>query len=258
MTGQVAPIAAHATPVSIRNVQRIFEGGVEAVADVSLEIKAGEFLAILGPSGCGKSTLLRLVAGLDSPTRGMVELGDDFSRSQIAYVFQDAHLLPWRNVLRNVALPLELLGLGKSERLSAAAEALERVGLSDAVWRYPAQLSGGMKMRASLARALVTRPRLLLLDEPFAALDEITRQHLDEQLRDLWLSLGMTVLFVTHSTAEATFLADRAVVLTRRPARIVADLRVDLPAKREAAIRSRPEFAAVGKSIYDALQRGGA
>jgi NitT/TauT family transport system ATP-binding protein len=115
-----------------------------------------------------------------------------------------------------------------------------------------------MKMRASLARALVTRPRLLLLDEPFAALDEITRQHLDEQLRDLWLSLGMTVLFVTHSTAEATFLADRAVILTRRPARIVVDLPIDLPAKREAAIRSTSEFSAVGKSIYDALQRGGA
>jgi NitT/TauT family transport system ATP-binding protein len=258
MTGQVAPIAPHATPVSLRSVQRIFDHTVEAVADISLEIAAGEFLAILGPSGCGKSTLLRLVAGLDHPTRGSVRLGDNFPRNQIAYVFQDAHLLPWRNVLQNVALPLELQGAGKSHRIAAAADALQRVGLTDAVARYPAQLSGGMKMRVSLARALVTRPRLLLLDEPFAALDEITRQHLDEQLRDLWMSLGMTVLFVTHSTAEAIFLADRAVVLTRRPARIVTDIPIDLPPKRDAAIRSTSKFAAMTKSIYDALQQGGA
>jgi NitT/TauT family transport system ATP-binding protein len=244
--------------VRLREVGKIFDKTMEAIANVSLEIAAGQFVAILGPSGCGKSTLLRLIAGLDRPTRGEVELASGFDRRTIAYVFQDAHLLPWRNVLRNVALPLELMGIGRKERLAAAAEALNQVGLADALRRYPAQLSGGMRMRVSLARALVTRPKLLLLDEPFAALDEITRQKLDEQLRNLWLEHRMTVLFVTHSTAEATFLADRAVVLSRRPACVVDDLRIDLPRVREGLLRGTAPFAAAGRSIYEALQRGGA
>ena len=222
MPSQAAPAAS---PVRIRDLRRTFDGTVPALAGITLDIPPGEFVAILGPSGCGKSTLLRIVAGLDRPTSGSVDRGEHFDRRSIAFVFQDAHLLPWRNVLRNVALPLELRGIAKSERLDAAAEALDKVDLSDALRRYPAQLSGGMKMRVSLARALVAQPKLLLLDEPFAALDEITRQKLDEQLRTLWLAHRMTILFVTHSTAEATFLADRAVVLTRRPAQIVDDLR---------------------------------
>lgn len=208
---------------------------------------------MLGASGSGKSTLLRLIAGFDRPTHGRVTVG---GTSRVAYVFQDAHLLPWRNVLRNVALPLELSGIDKRTRESRAMAAIEQVELTDAVHRFPAQLSGGMRMRASLARALVTDPELLLLDEPFAALDEITRQHLDDQLRALWIERRMTVLFVTHSIIEAAFLADRAVVLTRRPAGITLDHRFTLPVQRTPALRTDPHFAQEMRVLFEALQRG--
>ncbi|MBC8108351.1 MAG: ABC transporter ATP-binding protein [Anaerolineae bacterium] len=241
----------------LRGVRRVFDDDVVAVDHMDLDVPAGQFLAMLGPSGCGKSTLLRIIAGLDRPSAGTI---DQIDRSSIAYVFQDAHLLPWRNVLRNVALPLELRGVGKRERLAAARAAIAQVGLADAERRYPSQLSGGMRMRVSLARALVTRPRLLLLDEPFAALDEITRQQLDEQLRALWLQQGMTVVFVTHSIVEAAFLADRAIILTKRPARIVLDhdLSNSLPIDRTNAIRGEPAFARETRTMFEALQRGGA
>jgi NitT/TauT family transport system ATP-binding protein len=248
-------------PIEIRGVTRRFEGGVTALDDFTLDVAPGEFLAILGPSGCGKSTLLRLIAQLDEPQSGSIRVGalarPALARSQTAYVFQDAHLLPWRTVLHNAALPLELAGVSRSQRLEAARQALNSVGLSDALARYPAQLSGGMRMRVSLARAMVTRPRLLLLDEPFAALDEITRQRLDEQLRELWLASGMTVVFVTHSTAEAVFLARRAVVLSPRPGRIVHDGPIDLPRARNAVLRGTTEFAEQTRGIYVALERGG-
>jgi NitT/TauT family transport system ATP-binding protein len=257
------------TRIVLQGVRREFPGGVVALDGVSLEVPPGQFLAILGPSGCGKSTLLRLVAGLDAPQAGGVDVRHpafagsptgqpDSPRADIAYVFQDAHLLPWRTVLRNVELPLELMRMGKAARRARARAALARVGLADALERYPAQLSGGMRMRVSLARALVTGPKLLLLDEPFAALDEITRQHLDEQLRELWAGSGLTVIFVTHSTAEAVFLAERAVVLSRRPGRIVADHPIGLPATREASTRATPAFAGETRVIYEALERGGA
>ena len=244
-----------APSIALRGVSRIFDGGVEAVRAMDLDIAGGEFLAMIGPSGCGKSTLLRMIAGLDRPTAGTIA-GVDPKR--IAFVFQDAHLLPWRSVLRNVALPRELRHVGKSERIDAAMRAIEQVGLADAIKRYPAQLSGGMRMRVSLARALVTDPQVLLLDEPFAALDEITRQQLDEQLRDLWLRRKMTVVFVTHSINEAAFLADRAIVFTRRPARIVIDHRLPLGEQRVAELRGRPEFARECAVLLDALRRGGA
>lgn len=227
---------------------------------VQLDVAASEFVAILGPSGCGKSTLLRLIAGLDRANAGEISVGGAFPgdrQTGVAYVFQDAHLLPWRNVLRNVALPLELMGVSKRARLAAAEAAIEQVGLTDAIVRYPAQLSGGMRMRVSLARALITQPKLLLLDEPFAALDEITRQKLDEQLRQLWMTRQMTVIFVTHSTAEAVFLADRAIVLSRRPARVVEDRKIELPAERIGALRATPAFARETRFIYEALERGG-
>jgi NitT/TauT family transport system ATP-binding protein len=239
--------------VELRSVGRTFDGGVVAVESIDLTIAPGEFVAILGPSGSGKSTLLRMIAGLDRPTGGAVHLTRP---PRIAYVFQDAHLLPWRNVLRNVALPLELSEVDRGARESRALAAIEQVGLSDAVRRYPAQLSGGMRMRVSLARALVTNPELLLLDEPFAALDEITRQHLDDQLRALWSERRMTVLFVTHSIIEAAFLADRAIVLTRRPARVVIDHALDLPAQRTPALRTDPQFAREMRVLFEALQRG--
>jgi NitT/TauT family transport system ATP-binding protein len=174
--------------------------------------------------------------------------------SSLAYVFQDAHLLPWRSVLRNVALPLELQHVPRTERLRRAREAIDQVGLSDAADRYPAQLSGGMRMRASLARALVTDPSLFLLDEPFAALDEITRHRLDEQLLSLWRRRRMTVIFVTHSINEAVFLAQRAVVLSRRPARILLDQTIDLPGERTEELRTTAAFAAEAHALHLALR----
>jgi len=245
--------------VELQNVTRSFTNSIRAVDDVSLVIPAGQFVALLGPSGCGKSTLLRMIAGLDRPDAGTINVGGstEARRSDIAFVFQDAHLLPWRSVLRNVALPLELRGESRSTRLARATDALRSVGLGDALRRYPAQLSGGMRMRVSLARALVTDPKLLLLDEPFAALDEITRQALDEQLRTLWQRRGMTVVFVTHSTAEASFLADRAVVFSRRPARVVLDVPIDLPPDRPATVRTSVAFAHTQQQLFDALAGGG-
>jgi len=261
-TGGAAGLA-----VALRGVRRVFRsaagGAVEAVAGVDLTVAPGEFLALLGPSGCGKSTLLRIVAGLDRQDEGEVlldgrppDLRPGAARTKVAYVFQDAHLLPWRDVLGNAALPLELLGRPAAECRAAARAAIEQVGLGDAAGRTPAELSGGMRMRVSLARALVTRPRLLLLDEPFAALDEITRQGLDDQLRALWAATGMTVLFVTHSIAEAAFLAERAVVLSRRPARVVLEHRLELPAQRSAALRADPRFARETGVLQHALRRG--
>ena len=238
--------------IRLSRLQRVFDGGVEAIRDLDLDVMPGEFVAMLGPSGCGKSTLLRIIAGLSPATAGEVRV----RAARIAFVFQDAHLLPWRNVTRNVALPLELQGVAPSERAERARDVIEQVGLTDAAARFPAQLSGGMRMRVSLARALVTDPELLLLDEPFAALDEITRQHLDDQLRSLWSRRRMTVIFVTHSIIEAAFLADRAIVLTRRPARVVVDHRLDLPVDRDAALRTDPLFAREMRRLFEALEAG--
>lgn len=253
--------------IAVRAVglRRVFEGDVAALDGVDLDIRRGEFLAILGPSGCGKSTLLRMIAGLDRPTAGQIDFIGDFISAgldyrgaggvRVGFVFQDAHLLPWRNLLRNVALPLELAGRNGT---APAAAAIRQVGLADAAQRYPAQLSGGMRMRGSLARALVNDPQLLLLDEPFAALDEITRQQLDDQLRALWLARGMTVLFVTHSIIEAAFLADRAIVLSRRPGRIVLDHALNLPRERTPELRTDPGFAREMRVLFEALRSGGA
>ena len=268
--------------VDLKGVGRTFtpedEPPVAAVENVDLRVAPGEFVALLGPSGCGKSTLLRMIAGLDHPDAGRVRLGsadsadsadgaeagapagatgsDDGESGAVAYVFQDAHLVPWRDVLGNVGLPLELLGRSRPECERAATDAIERVGLADARQRRPAQLSGGMRMRASLARALVTRPRLLLLDEPFAALDEITRQELDQQLHQLWRDTGITVVFVTHSIGEAAFLAQRAVVLSRRPARVVLEHTLDLPEKRAPELRTAARFASETGVLYQALRGG--
>jgi NitT/TauT family transport system ATP-binding protein len=261
-----APITADrdspsAVAVGARGVRQEFDSGVVALDRIDLDVRDGEFLAILGPSGCGKSTLLRIIAGLDRPTAGTIFVAPGRTsapaggrRADIAYVFQDAHLLPWRTVLRNVALPLELMGVPKEARLETSQRAIEQVGLGDAAGRYPNQLSGGMRMRVSLARAMVTHPKLLLLDEPFAALDEITRQQLDEQLRGLWAARGMTVIFVTHSTAEAAFLATRAVVMSPRPGRIVLDRSIELPQGRDGLLRATPEFAQQTRFLYEALE----
>jgi len=241
--------------VDLAKIRRVFQDLV-VINDMSLRVEAGEFLAILGPSGCGKSTLLRIIAGLAEPDSGTVSLQPS-EPYQTGYVFQDAHLLPWRTVLENVALPLELIGADPAAGLAKAREALANVGLDEAETRYPAQLSGGMRMRVSLARALVTEPRLLLLDEPFAALDEITRFRLDAQLRELWVNRRMTVIFVTHSISEAAFLADRAVVLTRRGGNIKLDHRISLPETRTNELRTDPRLAAEMKVLLQAMEEEG-
>jgi NitT/TauT family transport system ATP-binding protein len=249
-------------PVRITGLVRRFANPmaapVEVLAGIDLDVPASELVALLGPSGCGKSTLLRLVAGLDAPDGGSVvvdgrPLRRREHREDVAFVFQEAHLLPWRTLLKNVLLPLELLGMAPGERRDRALHMLERVGLSDARERYPAQLSGGMQLRGSLARSLVTQPRLLLLDEPFAALDEITRQRLDGLIHELWLERRFTALFVTHSLREAAFLAQRAVTLSRRPAHVVANRAIELPVERTEALRTTAAFNQVVERLYQDL-----
>jgi len=239
--------------IALQTLRRAFLG--RAILDrLNLEIEGGEFVALLGPSGCGKSTLLKLVAALDQPDDGRIVMGGD--PWPIAYVFQDPCLLPWRSVLDNVALPLELIGGSRRERQAAARRHLQTVGLDEASDRFPSELSGGMRMRVSLARALITDPRLLLLDEPFAALDALTRQRLDDHLQQLFLSRRMTVLFVTHSVAEAVFLADRVVVMSPTGGHIVADRRIALERPRRAGIRTSVEFMAEQARLSQALEGG--
>jgi len=240
--------------VGLKGVRRVFDEKLVVIEGMDLEVAAGEFLAILGPSGCGKSTLLRMIARLANPDAGRITMEPDTERFQVAFVFQDAHLLPWRTVLDNAALPLELMGVARDERYAKARTALEHVSLFEAEDRYPAQLSGGMRMRASLARALVTDPRLLLLDEPFAALDEITRFRLEVQLREMWAARGMTVIFVTHSISEAAFLANRAVVLGRRGGKIKLDRRLDVPTKRTNEFRTDPQLGREMKALLGAME----
>ena len=190
--------------VGVRSVSKVFANGVRALADVSLDVREGEFLSVLGPSGCGKSTLLRLIAGLTEPTTGAIDWSAG-KRRNLGFVFQEPTLMPWATALANVALPLKLRGTARSEREARAAQALVNVGLKGFERVWPRELSGGMKMRVSLARALVVEPRLLLMDEPFAALDEITRHRLNDDLLELWQKSGVTVVFVTHSVFESVY-----------------------------------------------------
>jgi NitT/TauT family transport system ATP-binding protein len=249
-----APIeVARGVALDMKNVRRAF-GDLVVIDNLTLAIDAGEFLAILGPSGCGKSTLLRLIAGLNEPDGGSLKIASSDTKFQTSFVFQDAHLLPWLTVLENVALPLELTGVDRPQRLERARRVVAEVGLSEAESRYPSQLSGGMRMRVSLARALVTEPRLLLLDEPFAALDEITRFRLEVRLRDLWIERRMTTIFVTHSITEAAFLANRAVVLTRRGCHIRLDRRLALPEARDTGLRLSARFADEMQALMGAME----
>ena len=249
--------------VRARGLGHVFGDGTAALEDIDLDIEQGSFVALLGPSGCGKSTLLRLISGLEMVSRGTLSVDcakgalREGARSGIGFVFQDAHLLPWRTVLENVALPLELRGVARDDARTRALRCIADVELGDAEGRFPDELSGGMRMRVSIARALVTEPSLLLMDEPFAALDELTRQRLDERLRDLWKRHRTTVLFVTHSLSEAAFLAERAIVMSRRPGRIVLDRAVELPFERAGAIRTDVAFARQTEVLYQALERHG-
>lgn len=237
--------------VAVDGVSRRFRTGFLALTGVDLTIGAGEMVAVVGPSGCGKSTLLKIIAGLLTPTGGVVDFGGD--RPETGYVFQDAHLLPWRTAIRNVELFLEVDGVRKPERRDRARAAVRLVGLADFEDSYPAELSGGMKMRVSLARTLATDPQLMLFDEPFAALDEITRNRLNNDLIRLQRDRGVTGVFVTHSIGEATFLADRVAVMSPAPGRIVGIVEVPFGDDRSAALRTSAEFAAVAREVSEIM-----
>ncbi|MGF7051301.1 NitT/TauT family transport system ATP-binding protein [Bosea sp. OAE752] len=234
--------------VALRGVSKRFGNGTLAVRDVDLDLAAGEFVSLLGPSGCGKSTLLRMIAGLGAPSAGTIAWpGRDEkatgSGRDLGFVFQDPTLMPWANALANVMLPLTLQRLPRAEAEQRAAAMLALVGLKGFETSYPRELSGGMKMRVSIARALVMRPRILLMDEPFAALDEITRHRLNDDLLALWAQERFTAVFVTHSVFESVYLSQRIVVMAARPGRIIADLPVDAAYPRDDLFRTSGEYA---------------
>jgi NitT/TauT family transport system ATP-binding protein len=240
--------------LTISSVGRRFPGGVEALRDVSLRLEPGDFVALLGPSGCGKSTLLRLIAGLDRPDSGNLhwDAGHAPVPGEVGFVFQDATLLPWASAEENVFLPLRLRGMPRAQAMPEVRAALGRMGLAGFEAAQPRKLSGGMRMRVSIARALVTRPRLLLMDEPFAALDEFTRHRLQADLLALWQSVGCTVVFVTHSIYEAAFLARRIVLMTPRPGRVDHEMFSSL--RPEPATRLDPTYAALVAEISRAME----
>ena len=250
--------ALRAAPlVTISHLAKKYRNGVAALASIDLAIEAGTFLSILGPSGCGKSTLLRLIAGLTQPTAGEIAWRGD-GAGRVGFVFQEPTLMPWATVWDNTYLPLRLSGVTRSEAAPRIEATLAAMGLDSFAQVYPRELSGGMKMRVSIARALVTEPQLLLLDEPFAALDEITRFRLNEDLLRLWQRHGWTVVFVTHSVFESAFLSNRIVVMGKRPGRITADVPVDLPYPREASLRTAPAYAEICARLSQLLAEASA
>ena len=236
--------------VATAGAGKTYGNGTQALAPVDLTVRAGEFVTLLGPSGCGKTTLLRMVAGLLAPTVGHIawwghsEIPPDDPTRRLAMVFQSPTLMPWARVQANARLPLDLAGMNRAAADAAVRDALAGVGLADAAQRLPRELSGGMQMRVSIARALATAPTLLLMDEPFGALDEFTRHKLDTDLAALWRQRALTVLFVTHSIQEAVFLSTRVVVMAARPGRVVVDVPIDAAHPRTAAFRGSAQFAA--------------
>jgi NitT/TauT family transport system ATP-binding protein len=246
------PPGLAATTLSFDDVSMVFPDGTHALSGISFSVGAGEFVTVVGPSGCGKSTLLRIASGLTLHTSGTLHV----DREHLAYVFQDPTLLPWRSVEKNVELVAELHGLPKPERLARARNAIELVGLGGFEDKYPKQLSGGMKMRASLARSLVLDPNLFLFDEPFGALDEITRERLNDQLLQLFDYEGFASLFITHSIYEAVFLSTRVLVMSARPGRIVGDFQVPFPYPRRPELRFEPAFAELAGDVSAALRGG--
>jgi NitT/TauT family transport system ATP-binding protein len=254
-----APLAIDATGVSLTFATA--DGTVDALSGIDLQIAAGEFLSLIGPSGCGKTTLLRIIADLEQPTAGTLQVNgltteEARLRRQYGYVFQAPALYPWRTVERNVMLPLELMGFPAAERRERARRYLALVNLAGFERKFPWQLSGGMQQRASIARALSFDPALLLMDEPFGALDEITRDHLNEQLLRLWDRTGKTVVFVTHSIPEAVFLSTRIVIMSARPGRIIDVVDCDFPRDRTIEIRETPEFVKVAHRVRMGLRAG--
>jgi NitT/TauT family transport system ATP-binding protein len=257
--------AAPATlAVEVRRLSLVFEtsdGKVEALSNVDLQIEVGDFVSFIGPSGCGKTTLLRIIADLERPTDGTVLVnGLTPERARLnrhyGYIFQAPALYPWRTIERNVMLPLEVMGVAREERRTRAAHYLRLVNLSGFERKFPWQLSGGMQQRVSIARALSFDPALLLMDEPFGALDEIVRDHLNEQLLRLWEETGKTVVFVTHSIPEAVFLSTRIVVMSPRPGRIIDVISCNLPRDRRLEIRETPEFLKIARRVRMGLRSG--
>jgi NitT/TauT family transport system ATP-binding protein len=252
------------TVISTQNLDLTFEtndGPVHALKDITLDIAEGEFVSLIGPSGCGKTTLLRVIADLEKPTGGTVSVNGmtpDEARLARAYgyVFQQAALLPWRTIEDNISLPLEVMGLDKATRKQRIASNLELVNLVGFEKKFPWQLSGGMQQRASIARALAVEPAMLLMDEPFGALDEIVRDHLNEQLLKLWAKTRKTVVFVTHSIPEAVFLSTKIVVMSPRPGRIHEIIDCDLGSDRPLDIRETPEFLKIAHQVREGLKAG--
>jgi NitT/TauT family transport system ATP-binding protein len=261
MLSTTASMTEAAPVVSLHGVFKQFASGTLALDRLDLTIRAGEFVSLLGPSGCGKSTALRLIAGLGEPSGGSISWAGGEARKRrgnrrdIGFVFQEPTLMPWATVLRNVMLPLELDGSDRRQAAGRAAAALTRVGLDSFRDSYPRELSGGMRMRVSIARALVTDPPLLLMDEPFAALDEITRFRLNDDLLELWRAVGNTVVFVTHSVFESVYLSNRIVVMTPRPGRVYADLAIDAPYPRDESFRTSAEYAGLCRVASRTLSR---
>jgi NitT/TauT family transport system ATP-binding protein len=237
--------------IVIDGVSKVYDDGTQALDPIDLVVERGELVTLVGPSGCGKTTLLRIVSGLLGPTTGRVTV-----EPSIGYVFQDATLLPWRTVQRNVELPGELHGVPAVERRAAAARALGTVGLTSSAHLYPKALSGGMKMRASLARALTLEPDVFLFDEPFGALDEITRERLNDELLRVFEERAFAGLFVTHSVQEAVFLGTRVVVMSARPGILLTDVQVTFPSPRTPELRYEPAFAALCGEVSGALRAG--
>jgi len=240
--------------ITLEGVGKVFRNGVVALDGIDLTIESGAFVSLLGPSGCGKSTLLRIISGLIEPSHGTRRwAGNGAAPGSIGFVFQEPTLMPWTSVAENIYLPLRLAGVARRDAATRIDEAIAAVGLDGFADAYPRELSGGMKMRVSIARALITRPRLLLLDEPFAALDEITRLKLNDDLAELQAQLGATVVFVTHSVFESVYLADRIVVMAARPGRAVAEINVEAPPRRKEGFRLTPGYAETCRQTSRAL-----
>jgi NitT/TauT family transport system ATP-binding protein len=245
--------------VVMDQVSKVFSSGTLALSGMSLTVEDGEFISLLGPSGCGKSTALRIIAGLGDTSSGRIDWPSSRINSRglpegdISFVFQEPTLLPWKTVFGNVYLPLRLRKVSKSAARDSIMQALQTVGLEDFADAYPRELSGGMKMRVSIARALVTKPRLLLMDEPFAALDEITRQKLNDDMLELWKTTGITVIFVTHSVFESAYLSNRIVVMKARPGRVHADFPLTTSLQRDPLYRSSEEYRQVCEKVSRSL-----
>jgi NitT/TauT family transport system ATP-binding protein len=240
--------------LSVDHISKRFPNGVLALDDTSFAINDGEFVSLVGPSGCGKSTALRLIAGLTEPNAGAIRWSGE--KPTLGFVFQDAALMPWANVEKNVRLPLELKGAADAQVKQRTAEALDLVGLTGFAAAYPRELSGGMRMRVSIARALAAEPSVLLMDEPFAALDEITRERLNDELRELWSAKNLTIVFVTHSIYESVYLSSRILVMSPRPGRVVADIAMSEPPVRDVSFRATPLYDERCRKVRAALQLG--